>query len=242
MCAYLHSEHRLESTRRIVALKSRRENALLKKYHKNVFVSEPYIRDMNDVLLWEARSARHFWRAFRSLLPQYPDFISRKPRAKDPVNRLLDVGYHHLANVVEKTLERLEIPTVLGILHAPRTRNSAPLVYDLMELFRADSINAELLRFMRLKKKRIVEVGQSEISHFLHGVNERMERTYYIRTFKACHTYRYYIELQLLKFVSAVNHHETFVPIHLPTRNDSRCRSVDTQAESVVGFKEESVP
>lgn len=225
-----------------MVLKSRRENALLKKHGGNLFVFEPHIRDMNDVVLWEARSARHFWHAFRSLLSQYPDFMSCKPRAKNPVNRLLDVGYHHLAHVVEKTIERLEIPTALGILHTPRTHNSAPLVYDLMELFRADSVNAESLRLMRLKKERFVEVGQPEIAHFLHDVNERMERTYYIRTFKACHTYRYYMELQLLKFVSAVNHHEPFVPIHLPTRNDSRCRSIGTQAESVIGFEEESVP
>lgn len=234
MCAYLHSPHRIESAHKIVAMKIAREGALLRRYGRKAGLAASDAQTIEDVLLWEARAAKHFWKEFRALLPLYPDFEGRSVRAQDPVNRLLDIGYHHLAGSIQKILTRLEIPTALGIIHAPHAADSAPLVYDLMELFRADTINTELLRFLRLKKKRIDVVDQTIIGHFLHEVNERMDRMYYLRDFHACQSYRYYMELQILKFISAVNHRQTFSPVELPTRHDSRCRPLDKTAEIVV--------
>lgn len=141
----------------------------------------------------------------------------------DIANRLLDIGYHHITAIVKKLLDGHDISAALGILHSARAADSAPLAYDLVELFRADIIDTEVLRFLHLKKKPLVMPTQQDIAHFLHEVNERLERKHYLKDFKMCHSYRYYMELQVLKFIKAVNHKQAFVPLYLPTRHDVRC-------------------
>jgi len=42
--------------------------------------------------------------------------------------------------------------------------------------------------------------------------------------------YRYYMELQVLKFIKAVNHGEVYKPLSLPTRHDTRCSNPLTPA------------
>lgn len=226
MSRYQRSKNALESARRVVRLKIERQNALLRRYKKPaVTIGLDDASSVSKLLLLEARAARHFWRQMRVLLPQYPSFAGREPYAADVVNKLLDIGYHHLAGAVRKICEQQQVTAALGLLHVARSAKSEPLVYDLMELFRSDVIDAELLRFLRLKKKKITGVGQSDISHFLHEVNERMERKYYIKEFKSCQTYRYYMELQVLKFIKAINNGGVFMPLHLPVRHDNRCRA-----------------
>ncbi len=83
-------------------------------------------------------------------------------------------------------------------------------------------VDAEVLRYLHLKKKPIEDVDM-HIAHFLHELNERLARPHYVRGFKECLPYRYYMELQTLKLISAVDHKEIFKPIHLPDRHDSRC-------------------
>ncbi len=129
-------------------------------------------------------------------------------------------------------LEQQEISPALGLLHVARNADSAPLAYDLVEMFRADIVDAEVLRFLRLKKKVLTTVEQRDIGHFLHEVNERLQRQHYLRDFKMCHVYRYYMELQILKFIKAVNHGEIFEPLHLPTRHDTRCLTPTTSVVS----------
>ena len=165
--------------------------------------------------------AKKFWSEFGKLLP-HMEFLGRKPREKDAINQLLDVGYHHLANVVKGILNKYEMPTVMGLLHVARNADSTPLVYDLMEMFRSDIVETEVLKFLRLKKKKL-ETAQDEISHFLHEINERLDKKYYLKEFQACRTYRYYMEVQILKFMKAVNREEVFGPITLPNRHENRC-------------------
>lgn len=130
---------------------------------------------------------------------------------------------------MRKFLEAREVPAALGLLHVARKSDSSPLAYDLVELFRADTVDAEVLRFLRLKKKPLV-TADKEIAHFLHEINERIERPHYLKDFCRCHSYRYYMEVQMLKFIAAVNHGKPFEPVHLPARHEGRCRLTANKA------------
>lgn len=227
MSAYLHSDLRIASAKALVGKKIARETVLLKRYGRTGFSPEPSLQaasSIGDILLCEARAARHFWHEFRTLIPPESGFSARVPHAPDPVNRLLDIGYHHLANEVRKILNAHAIPTELGLLHVARTAKGQPLVYDLMELFRADIVAGETLRFIRLKKKRPFSFEPKDIPPFLARVNVRLSRRFYLAPFRSCRTYRYYMELQVLKLVRAINHREVFNPVSLPVRHESRCR------------------
>lgn len=224
MCTYRQSVHAVKSAETIINVKVARRRVLLKRY--GIVRPASPMGDavtVQHVLLHEARAAKKFWLEFKRLLPDWTQFPGRFPREKDLTNNLLDIGYHHLANRVKRLLTAHNVSFAMGLIHIPRTADSAPLVYDLMELFRADVVDAEVLRFLRLKKKPVRMLTQKHIAHFLHEVNERMDKKYYLRDFKQCHTYHYYMNVQVLKFIKAVNHKEVFHPIILPTRHDSRC-------------------
>jgi len=232
LCEYKKTPLAVVSAQKIIETKIARENALLHTYAKPAFSTHIHTTvTTNQLLLEEARSARHFWHTVQELLPEWTGFKGRQPRGKDIMNKLLDVGYHHLTGVVKKFLEERAVPASLGLIHVPRTSDSAPLAYDLVEMFRADIVDAELLRHIKLKKKPFLEPDK-EIAHFLHEVNERLEKPHYLKEFSSCRPYRYYLELQILKFIKAINHKEPFAPVHLPTRHDSRC--VLTEDKGVV--------
>jgi CRISPR-associated endonuclease Cas1 len=221
--AYKYSPEHIESAKQLIALKIKRQNVLLKKYHKiPIVVDVANCQTVESILLHEARAAKHFWHEFQSVIPAYIAF-SRHPRAEDVTNQLLDVGYHHLTNVVKKILDRLNISLELGLLHVARTSKSAPLAYDLVEMFRSDVVDTEVLHFLRLKKQKLQELSQPDIAYFLHRINQRLQAKHYLKDFKQCHAYFYYMELQILKFCKAVNHRSIFEPMHLPTRHDTRC-------------------
>ncbi len=222
--AYRYSPLALPSATKVIGHKVARSFILLHQHHvqKEAPLSSNY-STLKDLLLFEARSARIYWRAFRQLIPPWCTFIGRNPQSKDVVNHLLDIGYHHLASAIRALLEKHDIPTALALIHVARTNHSDPLVYDLMELFRADVVDAEVMRFLNLKKKPVIELTQKEIAHFLHEVNERLERLYYVRNFKSCEPYRYYMELQILRFISAIDHKKIFEPLTLPARHEDRC-------------------
>ena len=223
MSEYRTSINCIDSARNIIAIKISRQNILLKKYDR-AYVDKNITKknSLNDIFLEEARVAKKFWREFGSLTPQWLNFQTRKPRSGDITNTLLDIGYHHVCGVISSILERHSISPALGLLHIARTSKSKPLVYDLVEMFRSDIVDSEILRFLRLKKKEIVSI-EKEVGHFLHNINMRLERKYYLKNFKTCHTYRYYMELQILSFISAINHKRAFNPIHLPARHEHRC-------------------
>ena len=174
-------------------------------------------------MLEEARAARYFWRQFGALLPEQCKFTGRKPRTTDIANHLLDIGYHHLTGIVKKLLEQHEVSGAIGLLHSAHRVDSVPFAYDLVEIFRADIVDAEALRFLRLKKKSFKILAPNDIAHFLHEVNERLERRFYLKDFKRCHKYRYYMELQILKLIKAVNRKKLFEPLRLLSRHETRC-------------------
>jgi len=221
---YKSSPKCLATAARIIQTKVKRQSVLLKKYKVAGYECDiKSVRNMRQLLLEEARAAKYFWSKYRSNLSKELRFY-RRPKSVDPINRLLDIGYHHLAGKVRKILIAHAIPTQVGLLHSANSTDAGPLVYDLMEMFRADIVDSELIRFVHLKKKPIV-VDQKLIAAFLFRVNARLQKLFYIKEFRQCHTYLYYIELQILRFIKGVNHNEIFNPLHLPTRNESRCNT-----------------
>ncbi|HLD70513.1 MAG TPA: CRISPR-associated endonuclease Cas1 [Negativicutes bacterium] len=222
--AYKQTENCFVSAEKIMNIKNQRRELMLKKYG----VLLPHIRladyhNNQAIMLAEGRAAQLFWKQFSLPLPSWCGFRARMPGSDDIVNRLLDLGYHQITNVTRKILEKYDISPALGILHVARKSTSAPLAYDLVEMFRADIVETEVLKFLRMKKQPMEQLRQKDIPIFLYRINRRLARRHFIKSFKQCHTYLYYMELQILKFISAVNHKEVFSPIHLPSRHDGRC-------------------
>jgi CRISPR-associated endonuclease Cas1 len=233
---YKNSPQHIKTAKRIIELKITRQSALLEKY-KNPFLNSTITADtIEKILLGEARAAKTFWHEFKALLPASSHFTTRTPRAGDIPNRLLDIGYHRLAQVVGEILQSHNIPSAIGLLHSARKTTSAPLVYDLMEMFRSDTVDAEVLKFFRLKKKELPALTPKEISHFLHRLHKRFGQHYYLKSFRQCHTYRYYMELQIMKFIKAVDHDEVFQPLYLPNRHESRCPRALTTNETAISI------
>lgn len=224
MAKYRTTDHARASTAVLLTLKDGRREVLVKKFHK-VLHTERYVHTdtIEQLLLTEARNAKSFWRVYAELFPEWCNTFSRTPRAKDAVNRLLDIGYHHLATVVEKNINAHGISPALGLIHRAHRSDSMPLVYDLMEIFRADCVDMVMLTFLRQKKKPLIEINQRTIGMLLHNINKQLKRQYYLATFKQCHEYRYYMDLQITKFIKAVNRGKVFEPLALPTRHDERC-------------------
>jgi CRISPR-associated endonuclease Cas1 len=228
MSNYKHSSLAFVSAREILRLKIEREALLLRRYKRPAYTPVfPETGIVADLLVIEARAAHHFWHEFASLVPEANNFNGRIQHGADTANRLLDIGFHHVMNVIKKFLVNREVPPDLGLLHSAHRMTSDPLVYDLIELFRADIVDTEVLRFLRLKKRKVIDVND-EIPHFVHELNQRLNRLHYLAQFKQCHTYKYYMEVQILHFIHAVNHKEIFIPIHLPARHDMRCLTPNT--------------
>lgn len=163
------------------------------------------------------------WRHYGTILPSWVTYTGRQAQASDVVNKLLNIGYHHLATQIRNILDERDCTTALGILHVAQSSAATPLVYDLMELFRADIVDMSVATWLRQKKQPITTITQKHIAHVLHEMNERMDVHYYLTDFGQCHRYRYYMDIQITKFIKAVNHNEVFKPLALPTRHENRC-------------------
>lgn len=223
MFEYKNSKYCLETSERIIYIKTERQMFLLKKYKRPTkYFNLKKIQSINGLLLEEARIAKYFWSEFNKLLPD-DYFNGRNPGKSDDVaNKLLDVGYHHITNIVKKILEIHNIPPDVGLFHVARNADSCPLAYDLVEMFRSDIVDTEVLKFLRLKKRKVISV-EKEIAIFIYRVNKRSDKEFFLKDFGMCHTYRYYMELQILKFIKSVNHNVAFIPVVLPTRHENRC-------------------
>ena len=226
MSDYAHSSQSLESARNIILHKVVRQQALMQRYDLKMDVNEKDIlsaRNSDELFLAEARVAARYWKRINVPISEHVEFSGRRPRSSDPVNRLLDIGYHHVTGRVKRLLQSRDMHGAIGVLHRARSSKASPLAYDLVELFRADTVDAELLRFFRLKKKPVTQLVKTDIALFLSRLNHRMRKSYYLKTFHACRSYEYYMELQILGFSKAVREKHVFQPIILPNRHESRC-------------------
>ncbi len=221
MARYSNHPYALASAEHIIRAKMASQCRLT----KCVFPIYKSPKDTSTLLLTEARLARQYWKQYAKLLPAWTNFSGRKPHSgtSDITNTLLDIGYHYLNKKVNYLLKTHDISAAVGLFHVAKTDKSTPLVYDLMELFRVDVVDREVLHYCRLKKKPVTILTPQEISYFLSRIKRRLGRKVYLVSFHQCHSYEYAMELQILHFMKAVHDLEIFHPFHIPTRHDSRC-------------------
>lgn len=221
MAKYMWSKEGLISAQHIIQRKIDEQNYFT-KIATHISASEAITKE--KLLLIEARAAKAYWKKYTLQLPKWTLFKGRKPHSEDMVNKLLDIGYHVLANKLEKLIKKHAISSALAVLHVPHSEKSKPLVYDLMELFRVHVVDEEVITFLHRKKRPLAfPLSQHEVRKFITQINKKCERKLYIRELKQCHTYNYYIELQLLHYIHAVNHKKIFIPFHAPKRHENRC-------------------
>lgn len=228
IAGYLHTPESFKTAQKIIIIKTNAQTNLLKRFSvpiKDIALSIYKTKDTCHLLLEEARHAKYFWTHYKTLLPPWIYFSGRVQHGEDIANKLLDIGYHHLANIIKAVCKEKDISTALGFLHIAHESTSQPLVYDLMELFRSDVVDREVLSFLRAKKKEILFLDSKNIAHFVSKIKKRLQSQVYIKEFKQCQTYQYYMDLQIVKLIKAVNHDEVFEPIVLPHRHEDRCRT-----------------
>ncbi len=227
---YVHTKEALLSAQKIIFIKAKSQNSLLQRFRMQIHSPEKvlYAKNIQTLLLEEARHAKYFWTAYKKLLPQWACFPGRKQHGNDITNKLLDIGYHYLTGVVKNIFKQKDVATAIGILHVAHASDSEPLAYDIVELFRSDVVDREVLHFLRLKKKPIQALFPQDISHFVFKIKKRLEKRYYIKDFKQCETYAYYIDLQITRFIKGINHKEVFEPFFISQRHENRCKSKST--------------
>jgi CRISPR-associated endonuclease Cas1 len=222
---YRESEHRIGAIQTILHEKITRQSHALERYKKSrlslVSIGETNIEKL---FLIEAQYARKYWRQFAMLLPVWCKWQGRIPHGEDILNKILDVGYHTLAHIIQSKCEKLDIPTEIGILHVAQSRNAHPLVYDLMECFRAMMVDEILLKFLHMKKAPIDKLTQEVIQAFLHDVYGTLHKEYYHKDRKVCVSLSYWIDLVLLEFRNAVSEQRAFNPAWTPVRHEHRCK------------------
>lgn len=223
---YIQTKEALISAQKIIFLKTKSQNNLLQYFRAPIrsFEKISGTKTIQELLLEEARHAKYFWSQYKKVLPQWTKFPGRVQHGEDITNKLLDIGYHHLTGVVRNIFKQKNISTAIGVLHVAHSADSEPLVYDLVELFRSDLVDREVLHFLRLKKKPMVELSSGDIAHFIFKIKKRLGKQFYITDFKQCETYAYYMDLQIMRFIKAVNHCLIFEPFSISHRHESRCK------------------
>lgn len=104
-------------------------------------------KNRTDLMLAEARAARAYWHGF-AMLARCPSGWRRiHPRAGDPWNRALNIGYTMLANFLRPIITDFGLSLEIGIVHAPEAGDE-PLLYDFEELFRQPFVDAVLISLL----------------------------------------------------------------------------------------------
>ncbi|MEI9966722.1 MAG: CRISPR-associated endonuclease Cas1 [Candidatus Moraniibacteriota bacterium] len=220
---YKHTELCFETSKNIIFYKIRRQNALLSRYQQPLFAGPWKAETLEHLLLLEARAAKHFWNRFSLLVGERYQFFARIQHGQNIVNKLLDIGYHHLTNKVRGLLAEQKTPMEIGLFHRAHRATATPLAYDLVELFRSDFVDREVLKFLRLKKRPLQEIDQASVRKLLFRINKRFEKSVYLKAFHQCHSLGYYMTLQIVHCIAAINHKMVFHPLVLPDRHEDRC-------------------
>lgn len=196
-----------------------KSSAISKTYVDNILNEN----EKTDLLLIEARAARKYWKLFKEKLKIKDNFSSRNYRHADPVNKLLNIGYHHAFNLVDKQCLKLSFPTELGFFHKAQTSKSKPFVYDFVEWLRPFLIERVLISFLNKKKKPLNKVSELDIKKFLYKINKEWKRKYFHSKLDYCITLEYWNQLLLQELIRAINNSEDFNPKFPSLRHENRC-------------------
>jgi len=126
-------------------------------------------KDLKDLLSIESHAAKTYWEAVSKLLPKEIGFKHRYTRSNPPLekqdedafNIALNIGYAALRKEVWRAVFLAGLNPYLGFYHISRgTRPS--LVLDLMEEFRAISVDRPLIGLARNENEKILKLKNDE--------------------------------------------------------------------------------
>lgn len=137
---------------------------------------------------------------------------------------LLDIGYHFLSNEILKIFNKVDIPTELGFFHKAQSKNSHPLVYDFIEIFRPVVVDRTVIHLLNKKKKKLEKLSEKDIKHFVYSLKKQFEIKFYNKKLKYCVTLNYWIELLLLNFENCIYKNKIYKPNFPSIRNENRCK------------------
>lgn len=218
--------HGIEVVKEIIYRKIFYQFSIVNKKEKIIFYKEKLenIKDKEDIFIVEALAAREYWNYFKTLTSARCDWYGRKPHNNDPINKLLDVGYHFLVGIITKIFNEINLPYELGLLHTAQSQNSRPLVYDYMEWLRPIVVDRALLVIIRKKKNRLTEISQLDIAIFINKLKKEMSKYYFNKELGYCITLEYWIRLNALNLMSSINHNK-YPKLSFPSlRHESRCK------------------
>lgn len=216
---YRKTENAYEISRIILNEKITRQGHVFSRKFSSLHI--PECIPPERFFLYEARAARKYWYIWRREFGQKYGFPGRKIHGSDPVNKLLDVGYHFLTGYIFTFCKQLDIPTELGILHRASSKKSNPLVYDVIEWLRPIVVDETIIHLLR--KKKTPFRTESEIGKILSRCKKKLTAYYFHNGRHNCITLEYWIQLTLLEFRGAVSENRRARFTFPPMRHDMRC-------------------
>lgn len=181
------------------------------------------VSDVTELLLLEARAAKSYWKWFGLTIEGKIIWLSRKPRANDIANQLLDIGYHHLAETVSKLLTETNLPSELGFIHRANRAKSQPFVYDFMEWLRPIIVDRVIIRILHKKKLPVKKLSNRLIKILISEEKDELQKKYYHRQLGYCVTLEYWIRLMLLSLRRSVDDQVAPNWTFPSLRHESRC-------------------
>jgi CRISPR-associated endonuclease Cas1 len=232
----------IEVMKEIISWKIFYQFSIVRKEIKKFNIIEERLENTNrkeDIFIIEAIAAKEYWKSYKEYISKKYKWNGRLPKNVDPVNKLLDIGYHYLTGVVSKTFEAIELPYELGLLHKAQSRKAKPLVYDFMEWLRPVVVDRSVLIFLGKKKLRVEKLTHRDIGLFINLLKKQLTRTYYHKNLGYCITLEYWIRLNSLSLLYAINH-KKYPSWKFPSlRHESRCKNKNSLTMRVVGNSKE---
>src|SRR3989344_4322482 len=216
----------LEVVKEIIMRKIFYQFYIISKKDRSNFYKERIYKsiEVKQLFVIEALAGREYWNNFKKLTLNKCVWYGRKPHNNDPINKLLDIGYHHLVEVIKKIFDDIDLPYELGLLHKAQNQNSKPLIYDFMEWLRPITVDRVLFITIKKERKILEKISQKDIAIFVNKIKQQLDRTFYHKKLGYCITLKYWIRLNALGLLSQINHNE-FQKFYFPSlRHESRCK------------------
>lgn len=173
------------------------------------------------LFLLEAHAARAYWAGVRTLVALHdPAWERRYPRAQDPLNLLLNVGYTFLVRWVREAIRAVGLLPEIGFFHAVAD-GKEPLVYDLMELFRQPVVDAVVLPMLTKKKRPVSRLSERDMRRAVTHFHEQWERPFWYRS--QCVSLRQIAERETVSLAHAMVSGRPWAPYRHPWGHGWTC-------------------
>lgn len=181
-----------ETAKNIIKIKLRNSRFILTNYHQtrkryeqyssiatidktifSIFRMEKELvqaKNFKDVFEMEGRAASSYWRSIKIICNQKTDWKRIHPKAKDPLNILLNAGYIMLAGKIFDVAEKVGLLPEIGILH----RNEDALVYDFMETWRQPLVDKVIFPIFSRRRSGLEDLSPKFFSKIAEVYEQRI--------------------------------------------------------------------